>query len=281
MHKTPNGDHGAEGALTIMLTGATAGTGRATASALAGRAGHLVLHGPEREDEVAELLRAVRKELAPGARLDYFAADYANPAEVARLVRRVRAVTDRIDLLVNNAERPGAPARTVNAGGTELTFRTNYLAPVQLTDGLIDLIGDRSRGRIVNVASGTHLTTALHPDDPGLARHPYSASLAHAHAGLALVTYSRRLARHRPRHAIDVVAMDPAWMSTHPGAGSAAGADRPDRAAADIRHVAALCDDNGAWYHGRAPGPINPQACDHGVQERLHDITEFALRGGL
>jgi NAD(P)-dependent dehydrogenase (short-subunit alcohol dehydrogenase family) len=52
----PEGNHNA----SIVLTGATTGTGRATALALAGRAGHLILHGLERQDDVEDLLGAVR-----------------------------------------------------------------------------------------------------------------------------------------------------------------------------------------------------------------------------
>ncbi|WP_157964058.1 SDR family NAD(P)-dependent oxidoreductase [Actinocorallia populi] len=282
MEQTSEREHGAEGAMTIVLTGATAGIGRATASALAGRAAHLILHGLEREDEVTGLLRAVSAEMRPGTRLDYFSADYGNPVDVARLVRRVHDVTDRIDLLVNNAGRPGAPTRTVNEAGTEMTLRANYLAPVQLTAGLIDLMGDRSHGRIVNVASATHLTATLHTDDLCLVRHRYSAPAAYAHSKLALVTYSRWLSSHRPRRGLDVVSMHPGVISTpllH--AMYRAAGDRPEHAAANIRHVASLRGDNGAYYDERTPAAANPQACDQPTQERLHDVTDLALWGGL
>lgn len=138
---------------TIVLTGATSGIGRATALAIAERAGHLILYGLERQDDVAGLLDAVRTVMRPDGRLTYLPADYGDLANVTRLAQRIRATTDRIDLLINNAARPGPPTRTVSGAGNEITLQTNYLAPVLLTTKLIDLMGDGSRGRIVNVAS--------------------------------------------------------------------------------------------------------------------------------
>jgi NAD(P)-dependent dehydrogenase (short-subunit alcohol dehydrogenase family) len=74
---------------------------------------------------------------------------------------------------------------------------TNYLAAVALTTGLSDVIADG--GRIVNVASATHLSATLRLDDLTLANGGYSPSAAYAQSKLALVTYSCWLARHRTR----------------------------------------------------------------------------------
>jgi NAD(P)-dependent dehydrogenase (short-subunit alcohol dehydrogenase family) len=263
---------------TVVLTGATSGIGRATALVLADRAGHLILHGLEDEHEVTDLLRTVRDWMRPGTRLDYIPANYHHLADVERLARRVRAATDRIDLLVNNAARPGPPTRTLGDAGHEITFQTNYLAPVLLTSRLTDLIGAARRGRIVNIASATHLSAALLLDDLSLARHPYSPSTAYAHSKLALVTYSCWLAAHRPSRSLEVVSMHPGVISTpllH--AMFSVTGDRPERAAANIAFVASRRDDNGTYYDERVPASPNPQATDQAQQERLHELTLKAL----
>lgn len=141
---------------SIVLTGATTGIGRATALALAGQAHQLILHGLEPEHEVGDLLARVRGAMRSGAQLIYRPADYGELTNVSQLAREIRTVTGRIDLLINNAARPGPPVRTVNGAGTEVTLQTNYLAPVVLTIGLLDLIGNGGPGRIVNIASATH-----------------------------------------------------------------------------------------------------------------------------
>jgi NAD(P)-dependent dehydrogenase (short-subunit alcohol dehydrogenase family) len=263
---------------TIVLTGATTGIGRATALSLGERAGHLILHGLERQDDVADLLDAVRTTRRPDTRLSYFRADYGDVAEVEQLGRQIRAVTSRIDILINNAARPGPPTRTVSAAGHEITLQTNYLAPVLLTSRLIDLIGAGRRGRIINVASATHLSATLYLGDLDLAHHRYSASTAYAHSKLALVTYSCWLAVHRPSRSLDVISMHPGVISTHLlHAMFSVGGDRPEHAAANIRYVASRRDDNGTYYDERNPVPPNPEATDRARQDSLHAATFQAL----
>jgi NAD(P)-dependent dehydrogenase (short-subunit alcohol dehydrogenase family) len=267
---------------TVVLTGATTGIGRATALAIAGRAGRLILHGLEPEHDVADLLAMVRAAMRPEAQLRHFPADYGELANVTRLARDIRAVTDRIDILINNAARPGPPTHTVTGAGNEVTLQTNYLAPVVLTTALIDLIGTGPPGRIVNVASATHLSAMLRLDDLNLARQRYSPSTAYAHSKLALVTYSCWLAAHRPSPSLEVVSMHPGVISTRllHAMFSIAG-DRPEGAAANIWHVASRRGDNGTYYDERTPERPNPQASDPAIQNRLHDLTSRTLRDQL
>ncbi|MFC0526237.1 SDR family NAD(P)-dependent oxidoreductase [Phytohabitans kaempferiae] len=256
---------------SIVLTGATTGIGRATALALAHRASPLILHGLEPADEVADLLRAVRAGMPAGAELFYFAADFGDLDEAERLVHDIRGVTERVDLLVNNAARPGPPTHTLTGTGNEITFQTNYLAPVVLTTGLLDRV---EAGRIVNVASATHLSASLHLDDLTLARGRYSPAAAYAHSKLALVTYSCWLAAHRPSPSVEVVSVHPGVIATgllH--AMFSVGGDRPEHAADNIVYVAGRHGDNGTYYDERRPEPPNPEAAEPATQDRLHAAT--------
>jgi NAD(P)-dependent dehydrogenase (short-subunit alcohol dehydrogenase family) len=265
-----------------VLTGATAGIGRATAFALADRARRLMLHGLEREQDVADLLRSVRASMSPHAALEYFMADFGDLHQVSQLAQNIRSVTDKVDILINNAGRPGPPTRTINEAGNEVTFQTNYLAPVALTTRLIDVIADDRPGRIINVASATHFSASLRFDDLGLAHDRYSASAAYAQSKLALVTYSCWLAAQRPSPSLDVVSMHPGVISTRLLHEMFAidGAE-PEHAAANIRYVASLLGDNGAYYDERNRVPPNAEASDPTTQDRLHDITSRLIRQQL
>jgi NAD(P)-dependent dehydrogenase (short-subunit alcohol dehydrogenase family) len=113
---------------TVVLTGATTGIGRAAALALADQPARLVIHGPQAAREVSGLTHSLRAAMQPGAELTYLRSDYGDLASVAQFARDIRSSAGRIDVLINNAARPGAPARTLSSDGNEITLQTNYLA---------------------------------------------------------------------------------------------------------------------------------------------------------
>lgn len=260
---------------TIVLTGATSGIGRATALALAAAGPRrLVVHGPQPAAEVTELTGELAAALGPAGDVVYLRADYGVLAEVAELAAAVRAACPGgVDLLINNAGRPGPPARTLTADGHEATLQTNYLAPVALTTLLSGAVR-----RIVNVASATHFSAELGLDDLELAGPGYSPASAYARSALALVTWSCRLAGHRPRPVDDVVSVHPGVIATdllH--AMFSLGGDPPEHAAATLLAVARVSGDNGTYYDERRPATPSPIALDSVAQELLDQLTLRAL----
>src|SRR5690606_6384834 len=82
-----------------IVTGSTAGIGRATAIRFAQEGARVVVHGRSAE-RGAEVVETIKK---AGGEAIFVAADITNEAEVASLVAAARDWMGQIDVLVNNA----------------------------------------------------------------------------------------------------------------------------------------------------------------------------------
>jgi NAD(P)-dependent dehydrogenase (short-subunit alcohol dehydrogenase family) len=253
---------------TVVLTGATDGIGRATAVRLAGRVGHLVLHGLEPRAAVASLLSAL------AGNVTYLAADFGHLDEVVRLAAEIRQATDRVDLLVNNAARPGARRRETTADGIEATLQTNYLSTVALTTSLRDRVG-----RVLNIASATHLSARLQLADLGLATGGYSGVNAYAQSKLAVVTYTCWLAGRLDGERQEAASMHPGVIHSRLLAGMfAIEGDPPEQGADNILRVAQRAGSiNGRYFDETEPARPNPSAEDPQTQRELLDRTATLL----
>ena len=190
---------------TILLTGATDGLGRALAGRLAAAGATLLLHGRDRAK-----LAAVAAEL-PGRPVP-LRADLAVLADVRRLAAEVRATTDRLDVLVNNAGLGGGPdesRRELSADGYELRFAVNHLAHFLLTQELLPLLRAAAPARVVHVASLGQ--TPLDFTDLMLERG-YSGQRAYAQSKLAQIMSGIELAGRLPAAEVTVNSLHPATL---------------------------------------------------------------------
>jgi NAD(P)-dependent dehydrogenase (short-subunit alcohol dehydrogenase family) len=138
---------------TVVVTGANAGIGRATALALARRGAHLVLAGRSRP-RTEPVLAAIR---AAGGRAEFVELDLGRLASVRSAAAEVLALAPRIDVLVNNAGMAGARGRT--ADGFEVHFGVNHLGPFLLTSLLLPALTGEG-ARVVNLSSNAHRRVA-------------------------------------------------------------------------------------------------------------------------
>lgn len=258
---------------TIALTGATSGIGLATALMLAARGCRLVLQGPEPDGEAAEIVARAK---AAGAReVAYVRSDFTALDDVVAAAHRI-AAHGPLDALINNAGVPGADRRRVTADGHERTLQVNFLAMVLLTASLRGALADTAR--IVNLASATHASVALDLADIEL-EHGYSAVRAYARSKLAIVMYTRWLARH-PSDGTTAVCLQPGVVNTellHAMFGSIG--TSVEHGAASV--VAALdADARGGEYYdeGRLVSP-SAQARDDALGDELMAWTRTELRG--
>jgi len=129
-----------------LVTGGTAGIGRATAEALA-RQGARVLISGRNEAHGAEVVAAIE---ADGGEAEFMRADLQSPADVRALGRRAADV----DILVNNAGVfPGGATHELSEAAFDETFAVNVKAPFLLTAAIAPKMVARGRGAIINVTS--------------------------------------------------------------------------------------------------------------------------------
>ena len=266
---------------TVLVTGASAGIGRATAIGLARRGAGLLLTGrdPARCDEA---LAAVREAGGTDARM--LRTDFSRLAAVRELAAEIRAATRRIDVLINNAAVVSA-RRRLSADGHELTFAVNHLAPFLLTGLLLPLL--RPGARIVNVASEGHRWGALDFDDLHNERS-YRALRVYGQSKTANILWSRELARRLEDSGVTSNSLHPGAIRSNLGRGQGLGWDLLQRAvglfmkptgqgAATPIHLAASPDVEGVsgryFSDCREKQPAE-HAVDPAAAARLWEVSE-------
>ncbi|MCL2652536.1 MAG: SDR family NAD(P)-dependent oxidoreductase [Propionibacteriaceae bacterium] len=113
--------------VTIVMTGATAGLGRAAVPLLAGRGVRLVLLA-RNQHKAADIAADARQ--AGAAQVDVIECDLSLASSVRQAAAELSGVT--VDVIVHDAAVV-TPTRTVTAEGSETMLATNYLGPCLLT----------------------------------------------------------------------------------------------------------------------------------------------------
>jgi short-subunit dehydrogenase len=153
---------------TVLVTGASAGIGKAIAEVFASEGFDLVLTA-RRFDRLEALAGELRQRF--GRRVTTIADDLADPAAPGRIADAVAMAGLTIDALVNNAGY-GVPGKFTDTTWEQQRdmVQVMVMAPAELTHRLLPGMIARRYGRIINVASVAGLV-------PQSAGHPlYGAS---------------------------------------------------------------------------------------------------------
>jgi NAD(P)-dependent dehydrogenase (short-subunit alcohol dehydrogenase family) len=131
---------------TALVTGATAGIGRAVALQLAQLGAEVVVHGRS-EERGAKVVQEIQN---AGGNARFIAADLADADDV----RRLAAEAGSVDVLINNAGvyKFGATADTDDAFFDE-HININLRAPYILVQQLVPGMAERGHGVVVNLST--------------------------------------------------------------------------------------------------------------------------------
>ena len=186
---------------TALITGASAGLGRALATELARRGATVVLvarHAGPLED-AAQSIRAA------GGRAHAIAADLGDKEAIHRITGQAQAVAGPIDLLINNASELGpTPLRLLldtECEDLERVLAVGLVGPFRLTKVIAGHMALRGGGAVVNISSDAAVSA-------------YERWGAYGVTKAALDHLSRIWAAELVPHGVKVIAVDPGEMDT-------------------------------------------------------------------
>ncbi|HTZ80475.1 MAG TPA: SDR family oxidoreductase [Stellaceae bacterium] len=179
----------------VLVTGASAGIGRASVLALAARGAEIIATG--RRKAALESLRTETK--SAGGRIETIAGDLND----AGFVRELAGAAADVDILLNNAGvLTYAPVLDMQDHECEEMFRTNVLAAFRIAQAIARPMVERKRGHIIVMTS-----TA--------ARDVYRLGVVYCATKHALSALTRGLRLELQGHGIKVTEIAPGMVDTH------------------------------------------------------------------
>jgi len=266
-----------------LVTGATAGIGLATATALA-RLDATVVGVGRNQDKCQAIAARISQETGnPG--VEFIAADLSSQAEVRRLAEAFLRGHSHFDVLLNNVGAFSL-SRRLSPDGIEMTWALNYLGVCLLTELLLDALKASVPSRIVNVSSAMHSNAQLNFDDLQGERK-YSGMKAYGQSKLALLMYTYDLTRRLAGTGSTANAVHPGLVASdmYRGSGGVVRlvgplirlmAVSPEAGAETSVYLASSPDVagvSGKYFVKKHPVPSSPASYDPAATARLMALT--------
>ena len=200
---------------TTVITGATSGIGKETATALAqkGHAVYMLVRDMQKGEELRQEIIADTK----NQNVYVVQCDLADMESVRNAAGIIKAGLMAVNILINNAGGIFAE-REESKDGYEMTFAVNHLGHFLLVDTLLPLL-QKGQARIINVSSEAHRMAKPNFNDLQWAKRPYSAWKAYGTAKLFNIYFTRALAVKYGPKGISAFALHPGMVNTGFGFG--------------------------------------------------------------
>jgi NAD(P)-dependent dehydrogenase (short-subunit alcohol dehydrogenase family) len=196
---------------TVVVTGATAGLGRAAAQRLAELGARVVLlarderRGTRALDEIRAATGNPEVALVVG--------DLSSLASVRRAAAELLEREEQVHVLVNNAGIL-LPRRALSVDGYELVLATNVLGPFLLTELLRERLVASAPARIIEVSSGGMYSERIDVEDPQTERRDYVGTAVYSRTKRAQVIITEMRAEQLAGTGVVCHAMHPGWAAT-------------------------------------------------------------------
>lgn len=196
---------------TVLITGANAGIGKATALGIAKLGTTVVMVSRDRQRGVAARAEIIQH--SGNDQIELLVADLASLDAVRRLAHEFQARHDTLHVLINNAGVFKAE-RTLTPDGIETMFAVNHLAPFLLTNLLLDTLKHSTPARIITVSSGAQSFGNMYFDDLN-ANRSFGAQRRYAQSKLANVLFTYELARRLAGSGVTANVFEPGFVNTN------------------------------------------------------------------
>jgi 3-oxoacyl-[acyl-carrier protein] reductase len=152
---------------TALVTGASRGIGRATASALADAGAQVLVHYGHSAQDAESLVATIRSK---GGHADALRADLGTPEGATLLAQQVRSIVgERLDALVLNAGiTKAATIKEHTVEDFDNLFATNVRSPFFLVQQLLPILGEGSNIIVISSLGARAVVGPLDLDKPSI-----------------------------------------------------------------------------------------------------------------
>jgi 3-oxoacyl-[acyl-carrier protein] reductase len=152
---------------TALVTGASRGIGRATASALADAGAQVLVHYGRSAQDAESLVAAIRSK---GGHADALRADLGTPEGATLLAQQVRSIVgERLDVLVLNAGiTKAATIKEHTVEDFDNLFATNVRSPFFLVQQLLPILGEGSNIIVISSLGARAVVGTTDLDKPSI-----------------------------------------------------------------------------------------------------------------